>query len=179
MTSPEHMSPVEITMLVGGTVLFVVALGLLVFCVVKRRSFKLVLALFPLAIIMIGFPNIKSAKVAGFEFDAKTADDFGNDPNSASTRKKFVAELNKLDAAHAATPARPLSPQVHSTLAAMVTKLDRQPNLSPESRATLARTELLLGQTNQAVASLHSALKVDTNLVVDPKLRILMRPISH
>src|SRR5882672_6008941 len=65
------MSPVEIAMLVGGIVLLMVLLGLLVYCVVKRRSYKGLLVVFPLAVIMIGFPGIQSFKLLGAEVELK------------------------------------------------------------------------------------------------------------
>ena len=179
MTSPVKMSPAEITMLVSGIVLFVVAVGLLIFCVIKRRSFKLLLVTFPLAIIMIGFSGIKSAKVPGFEFDAKTADDFARDPNSASAREKFDAQLNRLEVAHAPGSARPLSPQVRSSLDAVANQLSRRQNLSPEARVTLSKAQLVLGRTNDASTNLQYALKHNSNLVIDPKLRMLVNPIRR
>jgi tetratricopeptide (TPR) repeat protein len=52
-------------MLVGGIVLFLVALV----CLFMRYSATLVVTLFILAIIMIGFPRVKSFKVGGAEID--------------------------------------------------------------------------------------------------------------
>jgi hypothetical protein len=177
MNSPEKMNPAELAMLVGGIVVLAVAVGLLIFFVIKRRSFKPVLFLFPLAIVMIGFSSIRSVKVLGFEFDTKTANAFANDPNDAGARAGFDAELTRLDTAHPDGSAQPLSPQVRSNLVSVVTKLDRRPNLSPESRVTLARAQLLLGHTNDASRTIHSAVASNSNLehTMDPRLKTLIR----
>jgi hypothetical protein len=169
------MLPNQIAMLCAGVVLFAVAVALLVYATMKNRPVKPALVLLPLAIIMIGFPSFQSVKVPGFEFDEKTAADFASDPNNADARVNFAAELNKLEAARAAVPAQPLSPQVRSNLVAVAGRLERLPNLSSEARATLARTQLLLGQTNQAVASLRSALKINTNLVLDSQMKLFLK----
>jgi RsiW-degrading membrane proteinase PrsW (M82 family) len=58
-----NMGPDQVAMLVGGSLLFVVALGLLIYCIVTRRSFKAVPFLFLVAIIMIGFPSITHFKM--------------------------------------------------------------------------------------------------------------------
>jgi hypothetical protein len=169
------ISPDQIIMLSAGAVLFALAVALLIFATLKKRSVKPALVLLPLAIIMIGFPSFQSVKVPGFEFNEKTAADFASDPNNADARVNFAAELNKLDAARAGTPAQPLSLQVRTNLVAVASRLERQPNLSPDARATLARTQLLLGQTNQAVASLRSALKINTNLVLDSQMKLFLK----
>src|SRR4029453_14659004 len=64
-----NMGPDQVAMLVGGALLFVVALGLPIYCVVTRRSFKAVLFLFLVAIIMIGFPSITHFKILGAEVE--------------------------------------------------------------------------------------------------------------
>jgi hypothetical protein len=60
-----RMAPDQVAMLFGGILLFVVALGLLIYFVATQRPFKSVFFLFLVAIIMIGFPSIKSFKLPG------------------------------------------------------------------------------------------------------------------
>jgi Tfp pilus assembly protein PilF len=95
-------------------------------------------------------------------------------PNSAKAREIFDrVQVQKL------TPTdlnKPVSPQEQSDLNAAVSRLKQQPNLAPESRVTLAKAQLALGQTNEAAANVDSALKVKPNLKVDRNLRALVPP---
>ena len=135
------MSPDQIAMLVGGVVLFIFALG----CLVAGGSAKLVISLFLFAILMIGFPSIKSFKVMGAEVELN--------------RSLAAVEKNPSDAA------------ARNKLAAQVDQLSKQPNLTPETRVALSKAQFILGQDKEAAINLRSALKEKPNLPVDPKLR--------
>ncbi|MBI2925754.1 MAG: hypothetical protein HYY24_08625 [Verrucomicrobia bacterium] len=230
------MSPVEIAMLVGGIVLLMVLLGLLVYCVIKRRSYKGFLVVFPVAVIMIGFPGIRSFKLMGAEVELKesyaavqrnpedptakarlahavekmeslvttnsakveTAENIalGNEalgktdraskwanvaaakaPNS--TAAQTVLERAKVIRLLPTDPAKPVTPQTRSNLATAVSDLSRSPNLPAESRLVLSKAQFVLGRTNDAATNLHRALKQKSNLVVDPKLKFLLKPIPQ
>ncbi len=170
------MNPAEVTMLVGGIVLFVAALVLLFYCVAKGRSFKPVLVLFAIAIIMIGFPSIKSLRVPGVEVNlADTFKAFKDNPDNPTARDNLDRVL---DNSLSAGPAKGLTPEARSNLETVVSEVDRRGRLSPATRMTLSKAQLLLGQTNAATTNLHFAVRQNTNLIVDPKLRFLLkRPI--
>src|SRR5215475_13894152 len=91
-------------MLIGGIVLFVVAVGLIVFCTLKKRSTKPGLVVLPLAILMIGFPAIKGFEGFGFKFeialnDAKAqAAALEANPDDAAAKKELESALNGLEA---------------------------------------------------------------------------------
>lgn len=138
------MSPNQIAMLVAGVVLFVAALV----CLFKRFPTALVIILFVMAVVMIGFPSIKTFKVPGAEVDLKDS--------------LAVVEKNPNDAA------------ARDKLTAQAAQLSKQPNLTPETRVTLSKAQLVLGQRAQAAATLQSALREKPNLKVDPKLRAMM-----
>src|SRR6266567_3627455 len=114
-----RMTADQVAMLVAGIVVFVVALGLLIYCVVTRRPYKAVLFLFVIAIIMIGFPSIKSFKLPG-----------GTEVDLA--RSLQAVEEN------------PNDPAAKARLEAAVAKVNRQPNITPQTRATLANAQLVL-----------------------------------
>src|ERR1700732_2103646 len=147
------MEPDQVAMLVGGVLLFVVALGLLVYCIVTRRPFKAVLFMFPVAIIMIGFPSITHFTLWGAE-----------------------VELNR---SLAAVEKNPNDPAATARLASAVSQVSQQPTLTPESRVTLAKAQLVLGRRDEAAANLRSALKAQPKLKVDPSLRALVSPSPH
>ena len=145
-----RMTADQAAMLVAGIVVFVVALGLLTYCVVTRRPYKAVLFLFVIAIIMIGFPSIKSFKLPG-----------GTEVDLA--RSLQAVEEN------------PNDPAAKARLAAAVAKVNRQPNITPQTRATLANAQLVLGQRDEATKNVKAALKAQPNLKIDPKLRALVK----
>jgi hypothetical protein len=144
-----RMTP-EAAMLVAGIVVFVVALGLLIYCVVTRRPYKAVLFLFVIAIIMIGFPSIKSFKLPG------------------GTEVDLARSLQAVDK-------NPNDPAAKARLEAAVAKVNRQPNITPQTRATLANAQLVLGQRDEATKNVKAALKAQPNLKIDPKLRALVK----
>lgn len=171
------MGPAEITMLVGGILLLVIGIALLVYCVIKRRSYKGLLVIFPLAIIMIGFPSIKSFKVAGAEVDIKDSiNGYLAHPNDPNAINGLGETLDKSLSPNAPTR---LTAANRSNLSAAVAQLSRRTNLSAESRITLSKAQLVLGQTNVAAATLHSAIRVQTNLVADPKVRVLLKTLPR
>jgi hypothetical protein len=143
------MTPDQVAMLVGGIVLFVVALGVLIYCIVTRRSFTAVIVLFVIAIIMIAYPKITSFKLpGGIEVDL--------------AQKISAVEKNPNDQV------------AKARLAAAVAQVSEQPNITPKTRLTLARAQQLLGQNNKAKANVESALKVQPRLKLDPNLRDLI-----
>lgn len=91
------MTPDQIAMLVGGIVLFVVTLGLLVYCIVTRRSFKAGVVLFVIAIIMIAYPNITSFKLPG-GIEVDLAQKINSLENSVNTLSQNVNEIRGVPA---------------------------------------------------------------------------------
>ncbi len=172
-----RMSPDQVAMLVGGIALFVVALGLLVYLVSKKRPIKTVFALFPIAIVMIGFSRFQSFKLPGFEADFTASfREFKENPDSAGARSNLDQVL---DTRLARNGRESLTPEAHSNLVAATAELSRRPNLSPQARLTLSKAQLALGRTNEAAGTLNSVVKLHTNLVVDPRMRYLLKPFPH
>jgi hypothetical protein len=147
------MAPDQVAMLAGGILLFVVALGLLIYLVTKGRSITSVSLLLLLSIIMIGFPAIQSFKVPGAE-----------------------VQLNR---AIKAVEENPNDPAAKARLAATEARVSQQANITPKTRATLAEAQLLLGRRDEAAMNIKSALEAKPNLNVDPRLRSLARPTPH
>ena len=86
-----------------------------------------------------------------------------------------------MEKAIAANPGQPLPPKVRTNLHYAVTALSSRSNLTPESRLALSRTELILGNTNEAARIASAAVAANTNLLrtIDPRLRLLVRPVSR
>jgi cytochrome c-type biogenesis protein CcmH/NrfG len=145
-----RMTPDQIVMLAGGILLFLVGLVLLIYCVATRRPYKAVLFLFVIAIIMIGFPSIKSFKVPGGEVQLRES--------------------------LAAVEANPNDPAAKARLEAAVAQVSRQPDMTPQTLATLAKAQLVLGRRDEATKNLKSALKMQPKLKMDPNLRALVAP---
>jgi hypothetical protein len=185
------MSPASVAMLAGGIALFVVALALLVFYAVKGQSFKPLLPVFAVAIIMIGFPSITQLKAPGLEIDTtpdptatlatKSAAEFAQRPNDPKAIASYRAALRALDDSRATNPHAALSPQVRSNLLATAGLAARFPRLSPQSYVAVSHAQLILGETNQARETLAAALKADTNLIqsLDSRLKSLAEPVSQ
>ncbi len=160
--------------------LFVVGLGLLVFCVVKGRPYRPLLAIFALAIIMIGFPSISHLQTPAFEFDTKSAAQFARNPDDPRAIASYRAALRALDDSRATNPHSALTPQVRSNLQQTAGLAARLSKLPPASYVAVSHAQLLLGETNQARATLAAALKADPNLIqsIDPRLRFLAETTS-
>jgi len=164
-------------MLAGGILLLVITLGLLVYCVMKRRSYKGLLVIFPLAIIMIGYPSIKSFKIPGAEVEMQDSiNNYAAHPNDPGAINGLSAAL---DETLPPGQSNRLTAAIRSSLSSTVAELNQRTNLTAESRMTLSKAQLALGQTNEAAATLHSVVRGQTNLVVDPRLRILLRQVSR
>ncbi len=191
--TPDKLNPVylaELTaskvdfgqsaMPVCGVLLFIFALGLMIYQTSKGKSIKSALVLLPMAMLMIGFSYIKSAEVLGVKFEEKTVADYAANPNDATARTNYLQVINQLEADREAHPNVALTPQVRTNLAQAVASLNRKANLSAESRLALSRTELLLGDTNAARISLHTAIAENTNVLktINPRLKFLL-PASH
>jgi tetratricopeptide (TPR) repeat protein len=224
------MTPAQIAMLVCGILLFVVALV----CVVKRRSATLSLSLFVVAIIMIGFPSIKSFKLMGAKVELNQSlaavEKNPNDANATARVEHATLTLEALTTPNTATaglaeqiargnevlgktnqalkwataalekspnsakarelvdrvtvrkftptqqPEKPVSPEEQSKLAAAVSQLKQHSDLAPESRVTLSKAQLALGQRDEAAANPNHALKVKPNLKLNPNLKALVTP---
>jgi len=170
------MTTVDIIMVAGGVVLFATTLGLVIYGVTKKKPYKALLVLFPLAVLMIGFPEIRTAKIAGLEIDKQALARYAANPNDQKAVEGFKSVLTQIDTAQAKTPEQPLPPQVRSNLLATVDRLKRNAGLSSESQVALSHAQWILGLTNDAARTLHAAVKADTNVVrsINPRMRFLL-----
>lgn len=99
----SQLAPYQVAMLIGGIVLFLLAVGLIVFCTSRKRSTKPALAILLPAIVMIGFPGIKSFEAFGFKVEVavarveKNAQALEEDPSDESARKELESALSELE----------------------------------------------------------------------------------
>lgn len=159
-------------MLYGGVALLLVGVGLLIFCVLQKRPYKALFAIFPLAIVMIGFPAFTHLKLpGGVEVDlTNNVTAFAKAPFSPAARSNANQAL---DALLFTNQSRSLPPDARTNLALALDELHKAPVLTPESRVTMAKLQLALGHTNQAATNLQLALRANTNLIVSPALKRL------
>jgi predicted negative regulator of RcsB-dependent stress response len=136
-------------MLVGGIILFVFA----VYFVITGRSFKVVVLLFGIAIIMLAYPKITSFKLPG------------------GIEVQLVHEIK-------AVQQNPNDPTAKARLAATLAQANQDPNITPETRLTLANAQLLLGRRDEATTNVKAALKAQPNLKLESHLRALV-PTSN
>jgi hypothetical protein len=148
----------QIVMLVGGSILFLLAAGLLVYCIVKKRPTKPVLVMLPLAILMIGFPSIKHFKGPGFEFETA---------------------FNTVETSVRALEDDPTNGQARSDLEAALSKIETQVDVETASAATaetIARGHEALGQSERAfdwaTAAVAKAPQAQSARVVLERVRV-------
>lgn len=171
------MGPTEMTLLVCGIVLFVFALGLIVYLARKERPFGAANVLLAIAIVMIGFPLITTVRLPGVDIETiqQASTDLRNHPDDATVANKYRQQLRDLDASLAGNKNQALPADVAKELKSTVQDLKSRPKISPEARIAEAHAELLLGNTKDAATSLDAALKAKPALQasIDPKLMAL------
>ena len=166
----------DTTLLVCGIALFLFAVGLIAHLVRKGKSFIGATALIPFAVVMIAFSHVKSGKIGGFEFNTQSAADFAKNPLDPSRRAAFDQQLSSVEKSQQANPTEKLTPEINEALQKVALQLASESTLSPEARVTLARTQLLLGQTTKAAANVHTVMATHPQLITaDPNLSKLAR----
>jgi hypothetical protein len=78
-----------------------------------------------------------------------------------------------------ADPVKTVTPETRSNLSNAVLDLSRHPKLTAESHLTLSKAHLILGRTNDAAKNLNVALTQNTNLVADPRFKVLRQQIPR
>lgn len=96
--NPPRYSPDPDIMLIGGAVVLLVGLALLIYLVANKRSTKPALAIIPLAILMIGFPHIKSFEGLGLKIET-LVDDVQSKSGQVESNPANEAALAELQAA--------------------------------------------------------------------------------
>lgn len=128
----------ETVLLVLGAVLFFVLVFLLIYVIVKNRPAKVVALLFPVPIVMIGFPGIQKIRFEnGIVEIERRVEQLAENPDDASARRE---------------------------LAEAVTKVEKRPVSNPRTEVTLARAQMALGDTVAAANRLQKALKARPEL---------------
>jgi hypothetical protein len=178
------MTVTDTVMLVSGIVLLMAALGLVIYCVLKSKPYKPLLVLFFVAIVMIGFPNIKKVVFpGGGEIDtldiAPVANELQKYPNSTTAVANYRQTLVQIDGKYPIADQLPIN--IRTNLASTARVLQNSRDLSPESRVALSHTELILGQTSAAKSNLTAALKAEPNLrsTLSPTLNSLLESTAQ
>jgi hypothetical protein len=166
-------APYLTAMLVCGIVLFVFALGMIVYLVRQKQSFASANVLLAIAIVMIGFPVLSEVSFLGVDIK-KSAEEVQKNPFDVTAANAFREKLRALDQGG---KARPLSPDEVAALQSTVRSLQQRANLPAETRVAQAHAELLLGETKAAAATLDAALKAKPSLrsTLDPRLTAIAR----
>lgn len=127
-----------------GAVLGLVLIFLLVYLIMKKRSYKQMIAFFLLPVLMIGFPSIKKIKYENGIVEIEK-----------ETRK---VEANPQDGA------------AKQALAMKIQALEPRALNDPKALEIMARANLSIGDTIKAREAVKSALRIDPSLVPAQKL---------
>jgi hypothetical protein len=128
----------EILLMVLGIVMFVMLAVVMFLYVSRDRKLTTLFPLFLLPLVMIGFPAIQKIS-------------FGN---SVLSLEKAVETLDR----------NPSDPRARAELAERVRLVAQRPTTDPKVNLTLALAYKALGQRDQAVERVQSALKVNPHL---------------
>jgi hypothetical protein len=170
----KTMDPSQVVMLICGLTLFLLAVGLLIHASKNAKPIKGIVALLPIAIVMIGFSSISKVVMYGVEIDEKPSEDFNASPNQNVS--PYNASLAKLEQAKEQNPVFQLSGAERTGLEKTLSVLNEHKDLTPQVQVTKARIELLLGQQTQATSTLAGAVKAQPTLkkYMTPKLQALL-----
>jgi ABC-type uncharacterized transport system YnjBCD substrate-binding protein len=143
--------------MVLGIILFVLLAAGFFVMLMQKRKVTMLLPFFILPIIMIGYPSISSFSGGGFtvEMNATLTSEtqaLEKNPHDATAKENLQATLTK---AVAAGHNLKVSPQVYFY--------------------ALAQAHFALGNTNAATVSLNKAVQANPKLVIDPKMRFLLK----
>jgi hypothetical protein len=141
----EGLQLYEVVLLFAGTLLFLVLLFALVLFIVRRRSLKGLLAFFPIAIVMMGFPGISK-----ISFD-----------NGKIEVEKQTGKLAQ----------NPHDPATRQQLAEAVKRMELRPISSAGTFASLAEANAALGNTNAALRYVEKTLALQPQSSVALRLR--------
>jgi hypothetical protein len=170
----KTMDPSQVAMLLCGLTLFLLTVGLLIHASKNAKPIKGIIALLPIAIVMIGFSSISKVVMYGVEIDEKPSQEFNASPNQNVS--PYNASLTKLELAKEQNPVFQLSSAERSGLEKTLSVLNEHKDLTPQVQVTKARVELLLGQRTQATATLAGAVKAQPALknFMTPKLQAIL-----
>lgn len=134
----------EIILMVLGAVLCLVLIYLLVFLIMKKRSYKQMIVFFLLPVLMIGFPSIKKIKYDnGIVEIEKETRQVENNPQDAAAKQALAVKIQALQP-------RTLN--------------------DPKALEIMARANLSIGDTVKAREAVKSALRINPSLVPAQRL---------
>ena len=103
---------------------------------------------------------------------------FKLDVDVADTQGRNELEKTKEELAETKQKLSDANEELREELGQLVAKVNRQPNITPQTRATLADAQLLLGRRDEATTNVKAALKAQPNLKLESHLRALV-PTSN
>ena len=128
----------EIVLLVGGSLLFLVALVGVIVAIIRGKSFVPLVILFVISVPMIGYPSVEAIEYKdGVLSIKKKVHELENDPNNQVLRASLQQDI---------------------------AKVQERPSNQPETDATLAKAHFVLGNDDVAKAKLDAALQKDPHL---------------
>ncbi|UCD63149.1 MAG: hypothetical protein JSW34_10390 [Candidatus Zixiibacteriota bacterium] len=133
--------------LIFGILLFVVALIFLIIYVMRQQAIKWLCVLIGISIVMIGYPSVQKFSFAG-----------------------LVVELEQMARAVEANPG---DAEAQQKLTEIVARVKERSPSSAQTLNAVARADAVLGDTVEALESVHKALRVDSQNVQTKELNTL------
>jgi len=133
----QGLYPFEVVLLIGGVVLLVILLVGLTAGLIRGKIPTILVPLFIISIVMIGYPSVQSIKY-----------------------KDLTVSLNNQQQQVLANPTNPNS---RNTLAQVTNQVAARPGADPATVATLASAQYALGDEKAAQVNLDKVLKIDPN----------------
>jgi tetratricopeptide (TPR) repeat protein len=163
MSLLSGLYPYQVVMLIAGTILFIVALILLVVLAVAGKDIGKLFLFFGLSIVMIGFPAYTKIEIS----------------KDGVTLEKDTTQLLQ----------NPTDKALRDSVSVNVSKLSARPLSDPNTLSTLARAQIALGDDGAAEQNVKKALRiapqnveaaaVQKRLELDQNLAQLTTAVEH
>ena len=139
------LTGVEIILMLLGVILFLVLLFILVYQVIKKMSYKYLLPFFLIPVLMIGFSSIKKISYDNGVIDIeKTTEEVKKNPDNQEARKALSEKIGAIESRAAS---------------------------DPSALVTIAKANLVLGDTVKAHKTVNQAVKLQPGLIQAKELK--------
>ncbi len=126
----------ESVLIILGTILFIVLLGLIVFCVLKKRDYKLLLTGLLLPVLMIGFPSFQKIEYDKLKVElSHKSKELEARPNDAGLKAEVQKKVEEIQS-------RPIEQDA-------------------QAQTAVARAEKALNNDTKALEAADKALKIE------------------